>query len=574
MKNIKYIGCFILFAILFGACEDYLTEKNKSGITADPFYDTEEGVEALVNSCYTPLRLWYGKEGGASLTELGTDLFVRGGDCKHPELSMYDNINFNGQTPIIKVYWDWFYAAINWCNTALNYLEDSPLSDNIEDLRKGEVHFLRAFYLWHITEIWGDVAFSTEESIGVITTAERRPVSEFYQQILEDLDNAISFLNGRTAHENGRITKPAAEAFKARVLLTRASASYVGGSDQNSDYQQAAQLAKKVISDYSFQLADDYAYLWDMENSEGSTNGEVIFYCNYTNDYTLGDYNLEGFDGNADDANAFRTAAGNHLHLMYCPRYDFHPGMDIDLSGIGYQRYASTKHLVDLFDEEIDQRYYGTFREVWYCNNTSVGDYVDMQIGDTSLVFTKKVVSAAERQRVATRYRLMDATDIFDANDVLIDNRNFIQMNKHSDPTRATAMDVRSSRDAFIIRIAEMYLIVAEATMQTGATSEAVEYMNILRSKRAYTGKEEQMKITQADLNIDFILEERARELVGENLRWFDLKRTNKLLEYVQKYNSDGKDNIKEYHMLRPIPQTQLDAVENKDTFKQNPGYN
>ena len=53
------------------------------------------------------------------------------------------------------------------------------------------------------------------------------------------------------------------------------------------------------------------------------------------------------------------------------------------------------------------------------------------------------------------------------------------------------------------------------------------------------------MEIQPDQLTIDFILEERARELGGEQQRWFDLKRTGKLIEYVKKYNPDAKDNIK-----------------------------
>lgn len=81
------------------------------------------------------------------------------------------------------------------------------------------------------------------------------------------------------------------------------------------------------------------------------------------------------------------------------------------------------------------------------------------------------------------------------------------------------------------------------------------------------------MQISENELTIDFLLEERARELCGEQIRWFDLKRTNKLIEYVRLYNMDAKDNIQDYHMLRPIPQSQLDAITNKEEFKQNPGY-
>jgi hypothetical protein len=81
------------------------------------------------------------------------------------------------------------------------------------------------------------------------------------------------------------------------------------------------------------------------------------------------------------------------------------------------------------------------------------------------------------------------------------------------------------------------------------------------------------MQITAADVTIDFILDERARELAGEQLRFFDLKRTNKLVERITALNPDGAPNVKPYHVVRPIPQSQLDAVTNKDEFKQHSGY-
>jgi hypothetical protein len=62
--------------------------------------------------------------------------------------------------------------------------------------------------------------------------------------------------------------------------------------------------------------------------------------------------------------------------------------------------------------------------------------------------------------------------------------------------------------------------------------------------------------------------------LAGEQIRWYDLKRTGKLVEYVQQFNPDAKGNIKPYHLVRPIPQVQLDAITNKSEFTQNQGYN
>jgi len=95
----------------------------------------------------------------------------------------------------------------------------------------------------------------------------------------------------------------------------------------------------------------------------------------------------------------------------------------------------------------------------------------------------------------------------------------------------------------------------------------------VVRSRAALDGKEAQMQITAADVNLNFILDERARELVGELDRWYDLKRTGTLLERVKKYNLDAAPNIKEMHLVRPIPQTQIDRVTNPGDFLQNSGY-
>ena len=81
------------------------------------------------------------------------------------------------------------------------------------------------------------------------------------------------------------------------------------------------------------------------------------------------------------------------------------------------------------------------------------------------------------------------------------------------------------------------------------------------------------MKVTPAQVTLDFILDERAREFAGEQIRWFDLKRTGKLVERVKAHNPDIATYIQDYHRVRPIPQAQLDAITNKDEFTQNEGY-
>jgi hypothetical protein len=81
------------------------------------------------------------------------------------------------------------------------------------------------------------------------------------------------------------------------------------------------------------------------------------------------------------------------------------------------------------------------------------------------------------------------------------------------------------------------------------------------------------MEIDAGDVTLDFILDERAREFGGEMMRWFDLKRTDKLLERVRLHNPEASDYIQEHHRLRPIPQSQFDGMPDPETLGQNQGY-
>ena len=146
-----------------------------------------------------------------------------------------------------------------------------------------------------------------------------------------------------------------------------------------------------------------------------------------------------------------------------------------------------------------------------------------------------------------------------------------------------------SARDFIVFRLAEMYLIKAEAQLGQNDAAGALATINQLRAARAVSGQDNSLKGT---VDINTILDERAIELCGEQQRWFDLKRTHTLIDRVKAYNAQGKDNVALKHYYRPIPLSQLDACTNViDTpasqeangvlnytttangFWQNPGY-
>ncbi|WP_310588143.1 RagB/SusD family nutrient uptake outer membrane protein [Lacihabitans sp. LS3-19] len=131
-------------------------------------------------------------------------------------------------------------------------------------------------------------------------------------------------------------------------------------------------------------------------------------------------------------------------------------------------------------------------------------------------------------------------------------------------------------------RFAKVYLIGAEAYHKAGDNAKAAELINVVRARAAFqkTNTSAQnaeaasaLVITASDVSVDFILDERSRELFGEWQRWHDLVRTKSLVRRVKAWNPEAAPYIQGFHMLRPIPQSQIDRVTDRPKFTENPGY-
>jgi starch-binding outer membrane protein, SusD/RagB family len=265
------------------------------------------------------------------------------------------------------------------------------------------------------------------------------------------------------------------------------------------------------------------------------------------------------------------------LHLFFGMQYDVQPGMVRDIvNGRPFKRLRPTTYALEtVFKERVnDSRYKKTFKDTWLCNNpgpfnTSFDQSkarLTFKANDTTIFIPGFEMSLAERAKrpyqvlVPSRY----------------DEALFPTLTKFFDPLRPDRTYEPGSRDFIVFRLAETYLILAEAQLLLGKTAEATAAINMVRRRAAFPGKEAAMTITAAAMNMDMIYEERARELAGEQIRWFDLKRWGKLVERVKLYNPQASA-IKDIHNLRPIPQTQIDRTEkNADGspgFAQNPGF-
>jgi len=544
IKGLFFSTCIVL---IITSCKKKLEEYNPSGLTASTVYTTAVGFETLVNAAYSFTRFWYGKEEGYSISEMGTDIWTNGTGDVYPQLSTYNNLQGNNTTALT-LEWNNLYAAINLCNTGIKGIEKvSDFSPQQKTIKEAELRFLRAFYYWHIVEIWGGVHFTTEPTEGVVTTANRTSVDEIYNQILNDLQFAVTNLPA-TSTQYGRATVPVAKAFLSRIYLTRG---------KNSE---AISLANDVIKNYGFGLLPKYSNLWSITNLK---NKEVIWAIDYSTNLSFNDIATASYPSG-------HPRGSNSGHLLFLMVYDQVNSSilvrDIN-NGRPFNRYMPTLSLLNMFDETIDARYSGSFQTVWYVNKAATG----FAIGDTAAYTAKTTIPASVMN--SKKYTTYDVSKTYGANGVPIQRKFYVSLKKFKDSTRASFNEAQSARDVFVIRLAEMYLVAAEAEFKMGNLDSAAYYINIVRTRAALPGHVADMQILPAQVTLDFILDERAREFAGEQLRWFDLKRTNKLVDRVKALNPDGAQFIQAYHMLRPIPQSQIDAVINKDEFKQNPGY-
>ncbi len=419
-------------------------------------------------------------------------------------------------------------------------------------MRIAEARFLRALAYFNLTRHYGDIHLTLEETEGVEIEANKTAASEIYSQaIVPDLEFAISNLEDNPS-DYGRATIPAAQFLLAKVLLRRSYTSFAAGDDAS----RAESLMTSVINNPRFSLLDNFSDLWKIDNEQ---NSEVVW--SIQNAKSQVDEGLDGY--------------GHRGHLYFLMEYDKKPAMTRDTeNGRPWKRFRPTPYLLSLWDRTKDRRYDETFKHVWYANvgNDGGPNGVPVAVGDTALFIPGPGVdkngvdqdgywNAAKQASVNYEVYTSDEWD----------TRTFPSLNKWIDNTRPNRQHTQGQRDFILMRLADAYLIRAEARLKQGNTAGAAEDINLIRTRGAWDGKEADMQITAAQVDIDMILEERARELVGEGHRWYDLTRTGTLVDRVRAHNSDASAFIQSHNIVRPIPLSQIDRTQGG--YAQNPGY-
>ncbi len=380
--------------------------------------------------------------------------------------------------------------------------------------------------------MWGDVPLNLNESSGsnVITDWERTPVSQVRQQMEEDL--LFAEANLPEVHtEDGRIAKVVPQHYLAELYLT------IGDNDK------AKQKAQAVINNPNYRLMTER---FGVEANEPSGSAFSDLFVNGNTNRSEGNMEelltvqceLEVIGGGY---NIMRRWCRNRLYSGFKPFGKSNAvTFSVENGGRGIGRIGPTRFAMELYEEGDDR---GSDEMWWTYAILNNPDAIPSghAIGDTF--------------RIDWQGRDEEEKDYYWPSTAKWDYAN---------PNDVSGS--RSYNDIIYLRLADTYLLLAEAQFNLNDAAGAAETINILR-RRANASE-----ITAGDISTDFILDERSRELWSEEHRRYTLLRTNKWFERTQLYNKVGGPNITVRDKLFPIPQEVIDA--NLTTpMEQNPDY-
>lgn len=590
-KYIIFLG--LCTAVLFSAtgCKKILDEQPRASI--DPsYFKTAEGVQGGIAGIYSSFRGHWGTQIFTQLFSAGTDESQKGAAADVQHWFTYNNPLIKSNTNDYAGFWNGLFIDINTANGVLEYGADANIPAATKTQILAQAKFLRAFCYFYLVTTFGEVPLHTTFNTNPSAADTRAPLADVYAQIIKDLNEAATDLPNTPAAGTGKpATKATALFLLAKTYLWRGWST----AAQPTDFTSAFTTAKNLIDNKATYGLNLLPYFEDVFKEGNEYGSEILMVIDHTKDLKFGQNSAPG---------SFASGpAENKSNFFWRPNYptvnaNYPAGGGASVcvrdirNGRPFQRIRpNTKYVYDVAfaNRATDSRYDGTFQTVFLSNSTQMaavgtpgattprGQLINAV--DTAIWFADRVVTPAERAAfkgiIFEPEHLPGATVKFTAS-------YFPNLRKFNDSTRADLNDY-SDRPFILFRFSELYLIAAEAAFKGGGTmQQAADMINVLRTRAAlklnqtpseYAAAVIAQQITPAQVTLDFLLDERSRELFAEDCRWWDLSRTKSLVARVQLYNTEGAAGVQPYNMLRPIPQQQIDLVTEGPAFPQNPGY-
>lgn len=574
MKNIliKYsLGCVLIVAsLLVSACSEdvFLEEIPLDFFSPENSFVTFQHYQSALTGLYARVRQIQSVDNNGlhECDFLATDIAYNA-RLDANRIGDY-NAFITPQAGIVRYHWVSWYKVISDANTIISRLPESSLTAEQMSLVQAEAKLFRAWAYRFLVYLYGDVPLELEEVTSPRFDFDRALKETVLRQIIEDAQEAAANLPAIDQVVNGKISKPVAYHLLAETFISL------------GEYDNAISAANEVINNSGLSLmterfgslrsepGDVYWDLFRVNNQnrlQGNTEG--IWVIQYELDVLGGGLESSGGAG-ANRLNRLErcvTPANNSLRSP-----DNRPAL---LNGLG----ASTLNAGGRGAGFIQPTEYYLYN-IWGLDpaddnrivnspdiRTSAFNIVrDFIYSDPSSAFFGQSIYDAPgaNWRPGQFWRWYPfpskITTPGQHPEGLLENPSNLTL-------RATAG--ATYRDVYLIRLPETILLRAEAFVRKGDFSNAASDVNIIRARS------NAVPATPAEMNIDYILDERARELTFEESRRITLTRMDLLVQRVRMYNPLNGSQIQDHHRLFPIPFSEIEV--NKDVvLTQNPGYN
>jgi hypothetical protein len=524
MKRHSILSIVLLTSLSFLSCKkSFLDEQSLSDYSPENTLRDSLGFEANIAGLQAAVREQYTAKRPVDVQmtgfQVGTDVCIVGKGNANAAFENYSLLN--PQNAIISFYWYWGYKVISNANQIIHAAEDPsvPLSTAGRNGYLAEARFFRAYAYNFLTTLFGSVPLLDAPINTPRTDFTNTPVQKLNEFIIQDLIFSENNLPGiDQVKKAGRISKEAAQQLLAEVYL-RDGKPALAEAECQKVIDGPFSLIKNRYGVQKDQPGDPFSDMFIYGNQRRRQgNTEAIWVVEQ-------EFSTPG--GSTD---------GDQHRRNWVPTYFEKTGMVIcdSLGGRGQGNVRLSWWVINKLYTGNDMRNskYNIHRNFYYND-------------PASSKFGQKVIATP----ADTLYRLAPYTTKWNftlPNDVLVSS---------------------TYKDLIMMRLGETYLLLAEAQFKQGKLAEAAASINVVRSRA-------QASLIQAsDVNLDFILDERARELIGEENRRMTLVRTGTLVDRVKRLNYVPASNIQEYNKLLPVPQSEIDL--NKDAeLLQNPGYN
>ncbi|WP_295127991.1 RagB/SusD family nutrient uptake outer membrane protein [uncultured Chitinophaga sp.] len=522
------MGMALIAAVLFTACQDkFLEEDFKAGYSGDAIID-DAGFRAAIAGLQTTFRNndYSSVQGGLASLAVGTDIAV-GGQIVGAYMSGFqDYKQLIPQDASAKFHWTWCYKIINLSNNIIQAANGPAvtLTTAQKALYIAEASFYRGYAYNFLSILFGGVPVLTAPVTAPKTDYVRATKAEVLRLIISDLKYASENLPDISkVASQGRINQAAALQLLAEAYLR-------AGKGDSAEIATKAIIGSNLFSlvkaRYGINKDKPGDPFYDMfvygnqRRSQGNT--EAIWVVEQQ-------YNVNGGGLPADNT-------GDQHRREWVPFYVNVSGMLVadSLGGRGIGRIRPTNWWVYQLYEPNDMRNSPyNLRRNYYYNNPANARY------------GQRVVLTGNLDTTQNAYAHNTKWYYSDPSDVLVTN---------------------TYKDRIMMRLAETYLLQAEAQLMQNKTDDAAISINEVRTRANVAG------VSGAQVTLDFILDERARELTGEENRRLTLARTETLVARTKKYNPVAGPTIMDHNNLLPIPQSEIDL--NKDAkLEQNPDY-